>query len=103
MLSLFVLIQAVKIFCTLGCAFMAYLIASSRLTSTTTYLIFMMGSMDALCLQVYNAARKTGVDAFLNSLNPYGDIAYQIFAAIPFVLFFAGFFIKLKALKNVTR
>jgi len=103
MLLTFVFIQFFKLVCTFLCALFAFKIASSKVTATSTYVIFMLGAVDALCVQVYNATKKTGVDAFLNSANPYGDIFYQVATLMPFLLFAAGFAIKLKALNRMMK
>ena len=103
LISIFVYIQVLKIVCTFLCACFAYKIATSSLTPTSTYVIFMLGSINALCLQVYNSVQNTGLEAFKQSPNQLGDIVYQIFAAITFIMFMSGFLIKLIAIHRKTR
>lgn len=98
MLTIYLILLAVKMTATLGASLTSFLVSRKRIAPTGTYVLFSIAFLLAFVNQILSII-KTGnvVDVVFN--NPGQEVLTQLMAASYFMLFFVGYIRKLAALK----
>lgn len=98
MVTIYLILLAIKMTATLGASLTSYLVSRKRVAPTGTYVLFSIAFFMAFINQILTLI-KTGniIDVVIN--NPQQEVLTQLLAAAYFMLFFIGYIRKLAALK----
>lgn len=98
MVTLYLILLAVKMTATLGASLTSFLVSRKRIAPTGTYILFSLAFLLAFCNQIFGILKTSNiVDVVIN--NPNGEVLVQFMAALYFMLFFIGYIRKLAALE----
>lgn len=98
MLTIYLILLAIKMTATLGASLMSYLVSRKRIAPTGTYILFAIGFLLLFANQVLSLIKMGSIpDVVIN--NPDQETLTQLLGAISYMLFFAGYIRKLAALK----